>query len=273
MSSNKTPLVSIVIPAYNAARTIDDVLRHLLSQPYENIEIIVVNDGSTDDTAEILKEFSRKSRVRVITQDNAGASAARNTGLAEAKGKFTMFIDSDDSFSDDFIVKMVDAIENNPAEIVVCGHGGDGVRSILPKKAGLVEKDLPSHITSSVLRNGLLYALWNKIYYTKIIQENNIQFLNGVGFGEDLIFNLEYFKHTKKIFYIREPLYKYVWRVSGLSANTASSVSCRYHMLKALKDYLGDNYKRPLILTKYFLIKLRWLLATRRAALKRRFRK
>ena len=129
MSSNKTPLVSIVIPAYNAARTIDDVLRHLLSQPYENIEIIVVNDGSTDDTAEILKEFSRKSRVRVITQDNAGASAARNTGLAEAKGKFTMFIDSDDSFSDDFIVKMVDAIENNPAEIVVCGHGGDGVRT------------------------------------------------------------------------------------------------------------------------------------------------
>ena len=273
MSSNKTPLVSIIIPAYNSARTIDDVLNRLLKQPYENIEIIVVNDGSTDETADVLKEYRKEERIKVITQENAGASAARNTGLAEAKGKLTMFIDSDDRFSDDFITKMVDAIINNPAEIVVCGHGGDGVRSVLPKKAGLVEKDLPSHITSSILRNGLLYALWNKIYYTKIIQENNIQFLNGVGFGEDLIFNLEYFKHVQKIFYIREPLYKYVWHVSGLSAKTASSISCRYHMLKALRDYLGDNYKRPLILTKYFLIKMRWLLATRRAALKQRFRK
>ena len=267
--TTKQPLVSIIMPAYNSAKTIGGVIDHVLKQPYTNIELIVVDDGSSDKTPRILQQYHDK-RLIILTQPNAGAAAARNTGLAAATGEYVMFVDSDDKFSDDFIPKMVDTITTHKVDITICGHGGDGVRSLLPDKTGLVDRDLSYHITSSILKNGLLYALWNKIYRTDIIKQHNIQFHPDVKYGEDLIFNLEYFKYIQKIYYLREPLYEYVRRASGLSAQTAANIDYRRQMLKALRNFLGDNLKQPRIALKYRLIQLRWLVSTKKAKLKQR---
>ena len=267
--TTKQPLVSIIMPAYNSAKTIGGVVDHILGQRYANIELVVVDDGSSDKTPQILKQYHDK-RLKILTQTNAGAAAARNTGLAATTGDYIMFIDSDDKFSDDFIPKMVDTIMSHNVDIAICGHGGDGVRSLLPAKAGLVDRDLPYHITSSILKNGLLYALWNKIYRADIIKQHNIQFHPDVKYGEDLIFNLEYFEFVQKIYYLREPLYEYVRRSSGLSAKTASNIDYRRQMLKVLRNYLGDNLKQPRIALKYRLIQLRWLASTKKAKLKQR---
>ena len=267
MKSN-TPTLSVVIPAYNAAKTINRVVDKILQQFNDSIEIVIVNDGSTDDTTKVLSKYDKNSSVVVINQDNAGASAARNTGIENTHGKYLMFIDADDDFAPNYIPTMVDTIAAKKVGIVICGHGGDGVRSILPDKAGLVSKDLSKHVCTSILKNGLLYPSWNKIYLANIIREKNIRFQKNIGFGEDLIFNLNYLKYIDKIFYIKKPLYKYIYRSSGLSAKTASSLNYRYAMLAALRDYLGEDLKKPDIALKYRLIHLRWIISTKKAKLK-----
>ncbi len=261
------PTLSIIIPAYNASKTISRVIEHIISQSFEDFELIIINDGSKDDTLDILSSY-RDSRVIIITQENSGASTARNRGIENARGKYIMFIDADDDFEPDFILKMVTTIEKQKSELVVCGHSGDGVRSILPDKNGLIDKNLPKHVCSSVLKNGLLYAPWNKIYLSEILKEKNIRFKKNVGFGEDLIFNFNYLKYTKSIYYIKEPLYKYIYRPSGLSAKTASNMNYRYEMLAALRDYLGEGIKKPDIAIKYQLIRARWIISVQKAKLK-----
>lgn len=257
------PTVSVVIPVYNAAKTINRVIDKILGQ-YDSLEIVAVNDGSTDNTAKALAKYDGDSRVIVITQDNAGASAARNTGIAHIHGKYLMFADSDDDFESNFIPAMVDAMETKKAGIVICGHGGDGVRTLLPKAAGLVNKNLPKHVCSSILENGLLYPTWNKIYISRIIKDKNIFFNEEIGYGEDLIFNLNYFKYIDSFFYIKEPLYTYIYRPGGLSAKTKSNLHYRYEMLAALRNYLDDNIKNPDVALKYQLIRIRWIISAKK---------
>jgi len=260
--------LSIIIPAYNAEKTVDHVVYKILKQADETFEIIIVNDGSTDDTAKVLAKYQKDPRIIIIDQENAGASAARNTGIGRAQGKYLMFIDADDDFSPHLFSIMTNAISTKEADIVICGHGGDGVRSVLPDRDGLVKRNLPKHICSSILKNGLLYPTWNKIYRTKIIKEKNIRFRKEIGFGEDLIFNLNYFKYIDAIYYIKRPLYEYIYRSSGLSAKTAANLNYRYEMLAALRDYLGSDIKKPGIALKYQLIRMRWILSTKKAKLK-----
>ena len=130
---NRQPIVSVIVPAYNAAKTINRVIDNLLGQKNDSLEIVVVNDGSTDDTAKVLDKYRDDKRVVVISQENAGASAARNTGIQNAHGKYLMFADADDDFAPNFIATMVNAMTSERAGIVICGHGGDGVRSLLPE--------------------------------------------------------------------------------------------------------------------------------------------
>lgn len=262
MKSNQ-PIVSIVIPAYNAAKTINRVIDGILDQ-YGPLEIIVVNDGSTDGTAKALSKYKDERRVTVITQNNAGASTARNAGIEHASGKYLMFVDSDDDFAPDFVATMVDAMEAKKVGIAICGHGGDGVRPILPDNTGLVNKNLPKHICSSILKNGLLYPNWNKIYINQIIKEKNIFFDEGIGYGEDLIFNLNYFKYVDSIYYIKKPLYTYIYRSGGLSAKTKSNLHYRYEMLAALRDYLDDSLQKPDVALKYQLIRMRWIFSAKK---------
>ena len=100
-------LISIIVPAYNASKYIEKCLNSILSQTYKNFEIIVVNDGSTDNTLDILKKCSEQSdKIKIVAQKNKGVSAARNNGLEHAKGQYIAFVDADDTLEQEFLERM-----------------------------------------------------------------------------------------------------------------------------------------------------------------------
>lgn len=116
-----TSLVSIIIPVYNTAKYLPRCLNSVLNQTYQNLEIIIVDDGSTDNSPEIIKKYAAKdNRIKITHQKNAGLSAARNTGIAKATGKYISFVDSDDEISHNMIKKLFSVLQNNNADISVC---------------------------------------------------------------------------------------------------------------------------------------------------------
>lgn len=117
------PLVSVVIPVYNCQLYIEKCIRSLLNQKYKQIEIIAVDDGSTDASADIIRNIQADdSRIRYFYQDNSGPGKARNKGIEESKGKYLLFVDSDDYVSDDYIFDIVECAEKNSAELAIAGY-------------------------------------------------------------------------------------------------------------------------------------------------------
>ena len=229
-----------------------------------------MDDGSTDETLEVLEQYLSDRRVSIIAQANRGPSAARNAGIRMARGEYLMFFDSDDDVESDILEKMVAAAKNNPGALVICGKQ-IGEKKLLPDKNGLIKDNVKEHVANMVLKNGLLYAPWNKIFRTRVIQRNSLTFPENVKYGEDLIFNLAYLEHMDSIFYIRQALYKYNLSSSGLSAKSASEEKYRKQMMAALRRYIGNDMTAK-IAAIIQLIKIRWGLSVGKAQLLRRIR-
>ena len=263
----KEPLVSIIMPAYNVEKTIGVIVKSVLGQPYKNIELIVVDDGSKDKTGKILSKFDDK-RLRVVKRANGGVSVARNTGIAHANGEYVMFFDADDDIGPGIIQEMVDAMRKNKVDIVVCGNWMNG-KQVLPPYTGKVKQDLKSHILLSIARGGLLYSPWNKIYKMDIIRRGRIEFVPKVRFGEDLMFNLAYFEHVKNMYYLKKALYKYNYSYQGASFTSAALKSDRKTMYGAIKYFAGKSRSLSMIVAMC-LIKLRWGLSVQKAKIKKR---
>ena len=118
-----TPLVSIIMPVYNTEAYLDRCLESIVSQTYKNIEIICVNDGSTDDSGSILEKWKAKdSRIRVFHKENGGVSSARNKGLDECRGDYICFADPDDTIKPDMYEKLLSAIQREKSQISMCGY-------------------------------------------------------------------------------------------------------------------------------------------------------
>lgn len=120
MPISNRPLVSVIIPAYNAGKYIDQTIQSVLTQTYANIELIIVNDGSTDNTAEVLKKYQADNRFKIVHQSNAGCSAAKNKGLEQAAGDYIQYLDADDLLSANKLEEQVSALEEKPMHLAVC---------------------------------------------------------------------------------------------------------------------------------------------------------
>jgi len=145
------PLISIIIPAYNAESTIESTISSALSQTYSNIEVVVVNDGSIDTTENVLiSKFGNDSRVRVITQMNQGVSVARNTGIEQSAGEYIVFLDSDDYLENSFVSTLVSLISKSNSDIAFCAYRwvdeNDAIlKSVIPNiKEGVVRRGIGS---------------------------------------------------------------------------------------------------------------------------------
>lgn len=187
-------LVSIVIPIYNVESYMEKCIETIIEQSYKKLEIILVDDGSTDESGKIADMYTKKdSRMKVIHKKNGGLSDARNVGMGQANGKYICFIDSDDFVEKDMIKKMVDKICYLKADVIVCGYYidfEDKNGNLTERKVKRFDKD--GYFDKNTINQDLLGMLgyaWNKIYRLDFLKNNNFYFEKGLSLMEDTEFN------------------------------------------------------------------------------------
>ena len=209
--------VSIIVPAYNAELYIEKCINSLINQTYGNIEIIVVNDGSTDNTLSILKQFRN---IILIDKENSGVSDSRNIGIENATGDFIMFVDSDDWIDLDMIEKLIDNSDNGNIDIIRCGY----VREYENKKEyfKIVEKN------QYVLDKNEIYEKFIRDYTLaspccQLIKKSKIKTLfdKNIKIGEDYLFNLDVYTASSSFMFIQDQMYHYLY--NNNSATTSIS--------------------------------------------------
>ena len=212
--------VSIIVPVYNAEKTIAYCVNSIRKQTYENIEIICVNDGSKDKSSEILQELAlADKRILVINKQNQGVSAARNTGLSKATGEYVQFVDSDDAIENSMVEEMVSAIENNDAQWVICGYKfSDGQESRIPEQGCCTTKGFWERFNYFYM-GGFFCSPWNKLFVKEFI---NHTFDENMNLGEDAVFNLQYALNISRISIVDRALYLY-------TVGNTDSLSFRYN--------------------------------------------
>jgi|GEM_PF-6212788 len=213
--------VSVIIPIYNAEAYLRQCLDSVLGQTLQEIELICVNDGSTDKSPEILKEYAEKdSRIVLIHQENAGAGSARNKGLRIAKSPYIGFVDADDFIVSTMYEKMYGTIKNNNVDLVHC-EAFFCYEHKLPKAGYPDYEELFSHESGKHENKKLQIidgVLWNKLFSRDTIINYNIFFPEGMSSVEDTYFTWCYFAVTKTTFFLTERLYYYFVRPGTVSA-------------------------------------------------------
>lgn len=213
--------ISVIIPAYNAEKYIERCLLSVLKQTCQSLEIIVVNDGSSDTTGEILNDFSAKdSRLKVIHQENVGVSGARNRGLEHATGEFIGFVDADDEIKAEMFAELYRISKDFNADISHCGF--ELVTPTCTKAFYGTQKILNQNQCEAIssLLNGYPFepSACTKLYKKEVLK--NVKFRDEIKINEDLLFNVEAFLNAKKIVFTDELLYRYMH--NPLSASRAA---------------------------------------------------
>ncbi len=198
--------ISVIMPVYNAQDSLKRAVISVLAQSYTWFELILVDDGSTDDSAKIASSFD-DPRVKYFHIENHGASYARNFGLAMACYNRCCFIDSDDEYDKNYLKNMA----YHDDDLVMCNIKIGGKRSdpLGPKDEMLLEAKTLPHKMDTLIRSGMLNSPVNKLYKTDIIRKHNISFDTSMVIGEDFQFNFHYVQHCKEIRYIPDVLYIY----------------------------------------------------------------
>lgn len=214
-------LVSIIVPIYNVEKYIERCIQSIVSQTYPNLEIILVIDGSPDQSKAICDKYAQTdNRIKVIYQENAGVAVARNKGLELANGEYIQFVDGDDSLELNAVEKAVEAIEKTDADMVFFGHTVTryGANNIVQSVKKIEAFDSGECTTKEFLRRisrseyGVITNweyVYDKLYRRELIDANNIRFTPGLCHGEDSEFVFRYLKITGNIVVINDCLYNY----------------------------------------------------------------
>ena len=234
-------MISIIVPVYNTEKYLPACLDSIVNQSFNDFELILVNDGSTDNSKKICDEYAKTDRrIKVVNTENQGVSAARNTGIICSSGEYICFVDSDDTLDKDYLSILLGHIIQS-YDLVLCGY--------YVEKDSIVENKIifSSNKYDVVDRNQIFFivekflfsAPWCKIFKSSIIKGNNIKFNEDMSLGEDLVFNFDYLNHVKHIFIINKCLYHY-------STDNASSLLRQYR-----KDLLTETNKIDVVIKKY----------------------
>ena len=246
--SNKQPLVSIIVPVYNAADYLDRCLNSILQQTYHNIQLILVNDGSKDNSLEVCSKFAKQdARVIILDKKNSGVSDSRNKGIALAKGKYLQFVDSDDWLVPTATEKLVESAETHHCEMVIApfyrvvgrlmtenGH--------IRKEEKISKKDFAMYLMKAPA-NFYYGVMWNKLYRRDLILKNGIKCDTELNWCEDFVFNLQYFAYTEQIFVLQTPVYYYVKRKDSL-VGTEMRNNNIYEIKKKVYQYYREFYEK-----------------------------
>lgn len=208
---SRNPLISVIMPAYNAEKTIIRAVSSVLSQTCQDFELIIVNDGSTDETLSVCQSI-QDNRVLIISQENMGLSGARNTGLCNCKGEYVCFVDSDDEIEPMFLEVLHNSILQNNTDIAICGMKGISqdheIIDSLSAYEGVYFNPLKNPNFLRLLETGLFNSVCNKIYCKKLIDSIGARF-EKIILVEDILFNLNIYSKIESLSIVAEPLYKY----------------------------------------------------------------
>ena len=239
-------LVSVIIPAYNAEGYIENCIQSILKQTYKNFEIIVVNDGSSDHTAEILKQMAEKnSCIHVITQQNSGVSAARNAGIDCAQGDFLTMVDADDDLPVTALSDMV-ALMTDDVDFVIGSHYEVKLRhkKNLKKKAYFKPTEIKSRFREF---DPMIWFPWAKMFRHSVIVDNHIRYDTNISYGEDHIFNLLFAKSMKGSAVSTDKIvYNYYYIRGGLCAKYYSNMDeLQRYVLDKVISFFGTVENFP----------------------------
>lgn len=259
----REPLVSVVIPVYNVAPYLERCLDSVIAQTYRNLEIICVNDGSTDESGEILAKYAEKdARIRIITQENRGLVAARKAGIREAHGKYATAVDSDDWIEPKMYENLVKEAEEHQADIVTSGmirdYGNHLVREedMVPAgvydKEGLLQKVFPTMIyTGRFFESGIRCNICNKLYRLELLRGCQLEVDDRIESGEDGAVVYPCFLRAERVVVTRECYYRYCLRGDSIVGvrnprDMESIRILRAHLLEKIEKQgiLVDELKR-----------------------------
>lgn len=214
------PLVSLIVPVYNAEDSLEACLESVLKQSHKEIQLILINDGSKDGSLSICQAYSEKDpRVILIDQPNAGPGAARNAGLRAATGDYLQFLDSDDILPAGAVEALVEAMDGQD---LVIGHFEINIGDKWSDR-GLIKHDHAMERLEFLERlikwPGSYYysSMCNKMYARAIIEKAGLRFDESFIWGEDCLFNMRYYRHVQKVRCIPKVVYRYYRKVGGLS--------------------------------------------------------
>lgn len=218
----KEKKVSVIVPIFNMEKYLGACLDSLINQTLSEIEIVCVNDGSTDKSLEIVKKYKKRDgRIKIVNQENGGLSSARNAGLKKVSAPYVMFCDPDDQFDLKMCEKMYSAIEDSGADLAICGikmiYEAHQEMQISDENYYRLRFDGKKIINDKVIMetNG---SACNKIFRMSIIKENDIDFPEGLT-SEDHCFYCKYMSVSKTIYFLSQKLYHYVRREESIMSN------------------------------------------------------
>lgn len=225
-------MVSIIVPLYNSSAYIGRCIDSVIKQTYTNWELIIVNDGSTDNSEEIVRQYVTDTRIKLYSRSNSGVSSSRNFGVAKAQGTYVFFLDSDDWLCDDACEKLVSVMTKANADCTICGFSQTHGNIWAPKFNRIyVSRDDLKPDFDYWLNTELLSSSVNKLYKRHLIKT---AFPEHMSFGEDLFFSLSYLSQCNTVAFITDPLYNH--EVFNLNSITHSFKTNRFEDLEQMQD-------------------------------------
>lgn len=244
------PMVSIIVPIYNAEQYLRRCVDSILNQEYTDFELLLVNDGSTDASGDICEEYGDQDpRVIVIQKENTGVSDSRNRALDRARGKYLQFLDSDDWITPDATRLFVRAAEEYGCDMVISDFYRVVGERLSPKgdieeEGVLTREEFAAHMMENPA-DFYYGVLWNKLYRRDIVEEHNLRMDTDINWCEDFMFNLEYIRYAKVFYALHAPIYYYVKRKGSL-ASQGINISKTVKMKLNVFEYYNNFYKHVL---------------------------
>jgi len=242
------PLISVIIPVWNGACFLEACLKSIQAQSVRDMEIIVIDDGSTDGTWTLLQQLAAlDERIRPVHQENGGVSAARNAGLSLYRGKYVRFVDADDLLPEGSMQALADKAEANASDLVLGAYTEVLFQQRSHRDLGKCEDTVDN---AEFLRrlerlsNSFYYGvLWNKLFRGDILREKALRFNPRLAWGEDFSFVMDYCAHAERISYTQKAVYDYQRNPKGAVIRQLGR--CMRHPLASLKDrwLIYDSYR------------------------------
>ena len=246
---NNQSLISVIVPAYNLAHCIADCIKSIEKQTYPNFEIIIINDGSTDNTKNVCEELEKNhSNIRLISQQNQGISAVRNLGVRESRGEYIAFIDGDDQIKESFLTHLYQALITDSSDIAVCGYEEIRENSRIKFIPSAQILDSKSALTNYFIKQqDFDILIWNKLYKKSLFQDFSIQYPVGQ-VHEDNLTTYKLFAKAQKISYLNSIEYYYYRTNSHITANkdsefkTLRRLQAKLQTATEAQEYLSGEY-------------------------------